>query len=224
MANYVVEPSLLEKHLPYQTELDLWEGKCYVSMVGFMFKNTRVLGIPIPWHINFEEVNLRFYVRHKTEKGEWRRGVVFIKEIVPRRAITFVANKLYGEHYHTMPMDHECIQNDFNQQITYRWKYEDHWNHLRVICAKEALSIREGSEAAFITEHYWGYTRLGPKKTSEYEVVHPSWNVYTVEDYDIQYQVEKIYGEEFAEVLKQKPYSVFMADGSKVAVRGGRQI
>lgn len=219
MANYVVDPALLTPFVPYQTELDLWEGKCYVSLVGFLFKDTRVMGLPIPWHINFEEVNLRFYVKHKDEAGEWKRGVVFIKEIVPKAAISWVANSLYGEHYHTMRMDHQFTQSETHQEVVYRWKYRGDWNHIRVKTAREALHISEGSEAEFITEHYWGYTRLGPKKTSEYEVVHPRWQVYTVEEYDIQCAVEQIYGKAFAGPLAQEPASIFMANGSEVAVR-----
>ena len=44
---------------------------CYVSLVGFMFKNTRLLNIPIPFHTDFEEVNLRFYVKH-FDGNEWK--------------------------------------------------------------------------------------------------------------------------------------------------------
>ena len=86
MANYLVEPSILEEFLPKGTTLDFWNGECYVSLVAFKFFDTRVLGFKIPFHINFLEVNLRFYVKRETD-GETRRGVVFIKEIVPRLAI-----------------------------------------------------------------------------------------------------------------------------------------
>ncbi len=224
MANYTLDPKILAPLLPFGTELDLWEGKCYVSLVGFLFKNTRVLGIPIPWHINFEEVNLRFYVKHLSAEGEWKRGVVFVKEIVPKRAISFVANTLYGEHYHTMKMAHEFKETSTSREVSYRWKYRGQWNHIKVTTAKEALSIQEGSEAEFITEHYWGYTRLNEKKTSQYEVVHPKWKMYTVEDFDLQCEVAQIYGGVFEEVFAKNPDSVFMADGSEVAVRKGKKI
>ena len=121
LANYEVEPKLLEKYLPYKTELDIWNGTCYVSLVGFMFLKTRLLGIPIPFHTNFEEVNLRFYVRYN-ENGEWKRGVVFIKEIVPRLALSLVANTIYGEHYQTLPMRHTWENKEKSQIISYEWK------------------------------------------------------------------------------------------------------
>ena len=111
IANYEIDQSLLSEFLPFGTELDLWNDRCYVSLVGFMFKNTRLLGFKIPYHINFEEVNLRFYVK-RFENNEWRRGVVFIKEIVPKRALTLVANTIYYENYETMPMTHSWSENE----------------------------------------------------------------------------------------------------------------
>src|SRR4051812_37339218 len=105
MINYAVDKKLLEPYLPRHTELDYWNNTCYVSLVGFMFLNTRIKGVKVPFHINFEEVNLRFYVRYK-EAEIWKRGVVFIQEIVPLPALTFVANTIYQEHYQTRPMKH----------------------------------------------------------------------------------------------------------------------
>ena len=90
MVNYEVDPKLLEPRVPLGTELDLQDGKCFVSLVGFMFLDTRVMEFLVPFHVNFEEVNLRFYVKRETE-DELRRGVVFIKEIVPKSAIAAVA-------------------------------------------------------------------------------------------------------------------------------------
>ena len=106
IANYSVDPKILKPYLPYKTELDLWNGKCYVSLVGFRFVNTKLKGISIPFHRHFEEVNLRFYVRFKDPTG-WKRGVAFIKEIVPKPALTFIANTIYREKYITLPMKHQ---------------------------------------------------------------------------------------------------------------------
>lgn len=121
IANYEIDPTVLAPYIPYGTELDLWQGKCYASLIGFMFVDTRLLGIKIPFHVNFEEVNLRFYVRRQ-EEDEWRRGVVFIKEIVPRAALSFVANTLYNEHYETLPMRHSWATDDQFLTVAYGWK------------------------------------------------------------------------------------------------------
>jgi len=121
LANYEVAPDVLKPYLPYRTELDIYDGICYVSLVGFMFKNTKVLGVKIPGHVNFEEVNLRFYVRFK-EDGVWKRGVVFVKEIVPKHAITFVANNIYNEVYETRNMSHNWEKRENELFTAYRWK------------------------------------------------------------------------------------------------------
>ncbi len=222
MANYSVDPALLQRYLPYKTELDLWNGVCYVSLVGFMFINTRLLGFRIPFHSTFEEVNLRFYVRYKDVTG-WKRGVVFIKEIVPKRALTFVANTIYKENYETMPMMHRWETVDDNLIVEYRWKLKE-WNSLQVQCAKDAVTIAEGSEAEFITEHYWGYTKIGEQRTSEYGVEHPRWKVYPVKDYAIHVGFGNVYGEQFEFLKNETPASVFLAEGSEIIVREGLKI
>jgi uncharacterized protein len=222
MANYEIDPNLLSRHIPRGTELDIWNGCCYVSLVAFMFVNTKVLGFSIPFHINFEEVNLRFYVRYKHE-NEWRRGVVFVKEIVPKPMISFVANTVYGEHYHTLPMKHNISSGLDKLEVEYFWKFKHEWNHFKVIANPEEKPILHGSEAEFNTEHYWGYTRINDSKTSQYEVEHPRWNQYKLESYDIQCNAVQLYGEPFGECLSQKPVSVMLAKGSEVSVcRAGK--
>jgi uncharacterized protein YqjF (DUF2071 family) len=223
MANYEIDPKLLSKHIPRGTELDIWNGCCYVSLVAFMFVNTKVLGFSIPFHKNFEEVNLRFYVRYKHE-NEWRRGVVFVKEIVPKPMISFVANTVYGEHYHTLPMKHNISSGLDKLEVEYFWKFRNEWNHFKVIANPEEKPILHGSEAEFITEHYWGYTRINDSKTSQYEVEHPRWNQYNLVSYDIQCNAVHLYGEPFGECLSQKPVSVILAKGSEVSVRRAGKI
>jgi hypothetical protein len=221
MANYEVDSKVLVPYLPYKTELDFWNNSCYVSLVGFMFLNTKMLGVKIPFHINFEEVNLRFYVRYN-DNGEWKRGVVFIKEIVPKPALTFVANILYNENYQTMPMRHTWEGNDL-LEVEYAWK-KNGWNRFRVSADKTAVPIDAGSEAEFITEHYWGYTKLGVTKTAEHGVEHPRWDAYKVNDYQIDVDFADVYGSGFGFLKNKKPKSFFLAEGSEVFVKAGRKL
>lgn len=223
LANYEVNPEVLRPHLPPHTELDSWRGRCFASLVGFMFCNTRVLGLKIPFHINFEEVNLRFYVRHQASDGDWRRGVVFIKEIVPKPAITFVANTLYGENYQTLPMRHNWRQEP-DLQVNYDWKYRGAWNRLAVAAAATPNEMAAGSEEEFIAEHYWGYAKINDRKTMAYQVEHPRWLVYPVKSYDIEVDTGALYGAEFENLAKATPTSVFLAEGSEVIVRQGRKL
>ena len=217
MANYAIDPQLLASYLPAATELDLWQGTCYVSLVGFMFLNTRLKGLPIPFHTAFEEVNLRFYVRHK-EGGIWKRGVVFIKEIVPKPAITFVANTIYKEAYQTAPMRHSWKFSPNSLQVAYSWKDKD-WNHFAVDASADAEVIGEGSEAEFITEHYWGYAKASSTVTNQYEVQHPRWMIYPVNSYSIEVNFGGVYGERFGFLSAIAPRSVFLAEGSSISVK-----
>ena len=172
IANYAIDPNVLAKYIPPKTELDLWNGTCYVSLVGFMFLNTKLLGLPIPFHRNFEEVNLRFYVKYK-DNDEWKRGVVFIKEIVPKPALTFVANTIYKEHYQTMKMSHIWKEQVSSRIVKYSWSLNGKENSFSVQAALEPTIIDKDSESEFITEHYWGYTKAGNNSSFEYEVIHP---------------------------------------------------
>ncbi|MEQ9219310.1 MAG: DUF2071 domain-containing protein [Cyclobacteriaceae bacterium] len=223
IANYEIKPSVLRKYLPNKTELDLYEGKCFVSLVGFMFKNTKLMGIPVPFHRHFEEVNLRFYVRY-FDTGEWKRGVVFIKEIVPKPALTFVANQIYKEHYETMKMSHLWEQNPDHLLVEYSWKQKKRVNRFRIKTGLNPVVIPINSETEFITEHYWGYTKVEEKRTFEYEVVHPRWQAYEVLDYEIDVDFEGVYGSDFKMLMNQTPNSVMLAEGSEIAVRSKRRM
>lgn len=217
MANFTVDKQKLQAYCPAHTELDEWNGNHYISLVGFLFHNTRVLGMAFPYHRHFEEVNLRFYVRHK-HKGEWRRGVVFIKEIVPLPLITFIANTLYNEHYETRPMAHSFVSSPQGLQVEYSWQVGGERNYLSAITDGQKKLVKEGSEAEFITEHYWGYTRINDHKTSVYEVQHPKWQIHPVRSFTYHCSVKLLYGDAFTECLAQPPTSVFLADGSEITV------
>ena len=222
MANYTVSQELLAPYVPPHTELDLYEGNCYVSLIGFMFLNTKLKGIKIPFHASFEEVNLRFYVKYK-EGNEWKRGAVFISEVVPKFMISWVANTLYKEHYSTLPMKHQWEEDEQTIKVNYAWKKKN-WFNFGLTAAKPALPLIQGSEEEFITEHYWGYTKIGHQKTSEYGVEHPKWDVYQTKDYKINVDFELMYGKEFEFLNQQKPSSVFLVEGSDICVRDGRVI
>ena len=223
LINYEIDPEILKNYTPKGTEIDLWNGKCYISLIGFMFENVKVLGIKVPFHTNFEEVNLRFYVKH-FDDGIWKRGAVFIKEIVPKHAITIVANTLYKEHYQTLKMRHSRTENDISKSFQYEWKKDNKWNSITMSTMKNAIPIEVNSEAEFITEHYFGYTKFNEFKTIEYEVTHPRWQQLQVIDYKIDVDFESIYGNNFKFLQNLKPASAFLAIGSKITIEGKRTI
>ena len=221
MLNYRVDPAMLAPLVPAGMELDAWQGATFVSVVGFLFRRTRVLGVPIPFHRSFEELNLRFYVRRPAAAHrELRRGVVFVKELVPRRAIATVARFVYNEPYLAVPMRHLM---DFGAageptRVEYSWRLGGAWGRLAVTPRGAPAPIAPGSEEEFITEHYWGYTRQRDGSTVEYEVEHPRWRVWQVSEAALDADLEALYGSRFAAVLGERPSSAFIADGSAVRV------
>ena len=223
LLNYRIEPEALQPFLPPHTELDLWNDICYVSLVGFMFQNTRVKGLKIPFHVNFEEINLRFYVRRRDpESGDWRRGVVFIREIVPKPAIAWVANTLYRERYVTRRMWHRWAESPSGLEVEYAWREAGHWQAFGVQAGIDAQDLKAGSEAEFITEHYWGYAAWDRQSSMEYQVEHPRWQVYPVHSWHCSVDFSLVYGPAFAALNTAVPLSVFLAEGSDVVIRKGR--
>ena len=216
MLNYVVDPSLLAPLVPLGTEIDYENNETFLSVVGFLFLDTRLLGVPIPLHRDFEEVNLRFYVRKKSA-DTWRRGVVFIRELVPRRVIAVVARAFYGEPYAALPMKHHIKHVDPRLEVEYSWRRGKKWESLKMTGAGEPQLIPAGSHAEFITEHYWGYTSVRGG-CGEYRVEHPRWKIWNGNDFEFNADVATLYGEQFADTLNQPPRSAFVADGSPITV------
>ena len=224
MLNYEVDPAILKKYLPARTELDSFAGKTYVSLVGFRFCRTRLLGsIPIPFHTEFEEINLRFYVK-RHEADEFRRGVVFIAEIVPKRAIAYTARLFYNENYIRRPMAHRIRINESQMEVEYSWQSGNEQCKLQARASGTPSFPSEGSLQQFITEHYWGYSRQPNGHTVEYHVTHVPWNVWNATHAGFFGDPSDLYDDELAQVLTKAPASAFIADGSPVEVFWGRAL
>jgi hypothetical protein len=223
MLNFEIAREVLEPFAPPGTVIDTYKGKAYVSVVGFLFQDTRIKGVPIPFHRNFEEVNLRFYVR-RFSGDEWRRGVVFIKEIVSSVAVATTARVAYNENYVVMEMGHriEKVHAAEKLSVAYRWRLREKWNHLQAIAEGEASSPVPGSIEEFLTDHHWGYTRQRDESCIEYHVEHPLWPVRRAAEYVFDCDVAAIYGEQFVTALSAPPTSAFVIEGSAVTVYHGR--
>jgi uncharacterized protein YqjF (DUF2071 family) len=216
MLNFAVDHKILEPLLPIGTELDFHGGQTFVSVVGFLFLDTRVVGVPIPLHRDFEEVNLRFYVRRKTAE-EWRRGVVFVRELVPRRAIALIARTFYGEPYIALPMRHALEHKEGRVFVEYQWRRVRRWETLAMTATGDPQNAEPGSHEEFITEHYWGYTaRRGT--CSEYRVEHPRWRLWKAATTRFDADVATLYGPQFVDALAAPPVSGFIAEGSPIQV------
>jgi uncharacterized protein len=222
MANYEIDPAIVLPYLPKGVELDLYKEKAYVSLVGFMFKNTQIFKVPIPKLGSFEEINLRFYVK-RIENGVIKRGVVFINETVPYKLVAWVANLLYRENYTCVPTKHRWNYTDITKNIKYQWKKAGKWNTIEVAASKHNSTMVKDSFEEFIFEHYYGYTKVNHTRSEEYTIAHPSWLVNEVHDYTIDCDFRAMYGDAFASLNHRNPASVFIAEGSAVSIEWKRK-
>lgn len=221
MVNYAIDPRLLEPLVPAGLELDFHDNRTFISLVAFQFLDVRVRGFAIPWHRNFNEINLRFYVRRRVA-GEWRRGVVFIKEFAPRWAVCAVANAVFRENYQLAPI-RDCLEiSDSTAAARYEWRVGGQWMHVAMQSNEPWRPMEAGSEEEFIAEHYWGYA--SGAATREYAVEHPRWRHRSADRVDIHCDVERVYGDHYVETMQQAPTSVFLADGSPITVRSASRL
>jgi len=221
MLNYAVDPAILAPFVPSGTELDTFEGKTYISLIGFEFNRTRLLGFRVPFHQSFEEVNVRFYVR----RGE-KRGVVFIRELVPRRAVAAIARWAFNEKYLRVPMSHRIVKRANGDIATaeFAWRHSGERFRMSAETEGDGYLAAEGSESQFITEHYWGYAAQGEGGCIEYEVQHPQWRVWKTKNVSFSGIADRLYGAGIARVLAREPDSAFLAEGSAVTVFKGTRI
>ena len=221
MANYVIDPEILTPFLPKGVSLDLYNGKAYVSLVGFMFKKTKLFNIPIPFFGTFEEINLRFYVQRK-EDGITKRGVVFINETIPYRIVAWVANKLYNEHYTVVSTQHSITNNLDSKKVKFDWLLNKKWNSIYVEASNESQIMKKDTLEKFIYEHYFGYTKIDENNTEEYRLQHPSWKINSVLETKIDCDFKAMYGDSFSVLNDTKPEAVFIAEGSSVKIEWQR--
>jgi uncharacterized protein len=227
MLNYRVDPARIAPFVPAGCEVDLFEGETFVSLVGFLFEDTRLKGVPVPFHQHFEEVNLRYYIRRPHPEGD-RRAVGFIREIVPKWAIATVARLVYQENYIAVPMRHtvEAKGDELpvGAEVSYGWELGGRWHAMSARVSGPAAPLPPGSHEAFIAEHYWGYAAQRNGGTVEYQVAHPEWRAFPVVDVAADLDARAVYGEAWAEVLEAAPVSAFVAEGSEVTVYDGEVV
>ena len=221
MANYAVPPDVLTPYLPKGVELDFYEGQTYVSLVGFMFRDSKIFSVPIPVFGTFEEINLRFYVKRKVG-DEWRRGVVFVSETVPSKVVAFIANHLYKEHYVSVPTKHTLTTVENTKQVKYEWKLNNTWNRISVDALNASNAMKDGGVEEFIFEHYYGYTKIDSGNTEEYKILHPRWKVHQVMNYEIKCDFAAMFGIDFSFLQTARPDSIMLAEGSSIAVEWQR--
>jgi uncharacterized protein len=221
MLNYAVDPSILARFVPASTTLDAFDGRTYLSLVGFQFNRTKLCGLAVPFHQRFEEVNLRFYVKQHA-----KRGVVFIRELVPKNAVAALARLAFNENYSCVPMSHRIESGPGRAVVKaeYAWRVGPDRCLMQIETEGESFLPPEGSVSQFITEHYWGYAAQPNGGCVEYEVQHPRWKVWQAKQAGFSGNAGGLYGDGIAQILTQTPDSAFLAEGSPVTVFKGTRI
>ena len=213
LITYAIEPSVLEPRVPASLTLDTREGQAFVSLVAFDFLDTRVFGVPWPGFRHFPEVNLRFYVRD----GD-RRGVMFVREFVPQKIVSFIARRLYNEPYAATPMQSWIDTRGDDIQVEHRWSWEGSLQRVVVAATGPPSQPPEDSVEHFFKEHQWGFGVGHSGETLVYEVRHPFWHTYDVDDCLVDVDFGHLYGSEFAVLEDTQPYSAVLAVGSEIDV------
>lgn len=216
-ANYIIDPSILNKHLPKGTILEPHNDKHFVSLVAFRYCETRLLNVRIPYHQVFEEINLRFYVKRKLTSGKWRSEVAFTKLYFPKRMLTFVAKSVYKENYETAKMKH-FWQDNGKELITAYGLKKKHWHNIEIRSSIVTQSVDTNSDEHFFSKHFWGTSQINHNSATTYKIEHPEWKTYKVLDYDISFDFEKVFGSEFKQLNLVEPDSVHLFEGSEVVV------
>lgn len=223
--NYTVDPAVLTPLLPHGTEIDFFNGKALISVIAFHFAENKLLGlVPTYPAYNFEELNLRFYVR-RTVGEEVRRGVVFVKEVVPSALVAGTARLLYNEPYEARPMRHDFSSFSERAGGTLAYGVTIGLRDL-IVSATTSGDLRHlapHSIEEFILEHYWGYTRRPDGSTSEYRVSHEPWLYWNVSTTSVSESVAELYPANFRSFLNAPPHSAFVARGSQVSVYAYRR-
>ena len=221
MINYVVDQNILLPYLPKGTELDLYNNECYVSLVGFKSENTKFMGIKFPFHGNFEEINLRFYVQHN-DGGTIKHGVVFIKEIVYSPITAYFASNLFNEKYVSREMRHIYDPEIVSQILRYEWK-EKKFNKFRVEGSLRVRPVEPESETEFFTERHYSYTKTpNRKKTAEMYLEHPRWEDSRIYSYRVNVNFKAAFGKRFEFLNTTEPKSVLLVEGSDIKLKDRR--
>lgn len=213
--SYKISPDLLQPHMPKGFEPDTIDGNAFVSVVAFVFADTKVKGIKVPFNVNFPEINLRFYV-----KNNEKRGVVFIREFVPKIFIPVIANTFYNENYRYIPMESKVSINGIIK-LNHTIELNNKSYSITAEAENKPYTPATNSTEHFFKEHEWGFGITKKNETMIYKVEHPVWEVYPLIKFEHTFNFAEIYGHEWESLDSEKPYNIAFAKGSPVKVFHG---
>lgn len=212
MFTYSIPPGLLNQYIPAGLEADTIGGNAFVSLVAFDFLDTKVKGIKFPFHVNFPEINLRFYVKAKD-----RRGVVFIREFVPRYFIACFADMFYNENYKSIKMKSSVVSNN-EKIVSHNIRIGKDDFSVKLTAENKPYLPSEASLEHFFKEHQWGFGKSKSGDTLAYCVEHPLWEIFPIKNYELNFDFGKVYGENWKFLNRGKPFNITLAQGSEIRI------
>ena len=228
LLSWSIDDSAVTRLLPQGLEIDRFNGNAFVSAVGLTVSNLRVLGVST-WPTRFEQVNFRFYVRQRLISGGYRRGVVFLKQLVPHRTTALTARLVYGEPFAPVPISHDCREPhtgllDAHREFTYSWRRNGQMEGLRAETDLAAEFPGPGSLAEFLTVRHWGYNGRPGDHTKGYAVSRPAWAVRPATAWRFDCDVATLLGGAFARGMSTAPASVLMTSGCQAKIGWPRRL
>ena len=222
LLSWAVPDEVLEPLLPSGLVLDRWDGSAYFSLVGLWFDDIRICGLPSPVR-RYEEVNLRFYVRKRTQTNRFLPGVVFIRQLVPHRTTARVARWRYGEPFKFVPMCHRfdtsCPAGSPNQdRVAYGWQHDGRHQGFWIASDEAPCDPPLGSLDEFLTARYWGYNGNPGRPTRAYKLTRPAWTTRRASAWGVECDSRGPFGSTFGRVMTERPASALLASGSHVQV------
>jgi hypothetical protein len=211
---YAVSPELLLPHVPAGVTLDCIDGKAFVGLVPFSFENVTMNRLRIPFHQSFPEINLRFYVKHRLG-----RGVVFLRECAPKRAVVWLARKKYNEPYCCKKMKEKVrMFTDGTFSVAHSLWSNGIKNTVEVTARTTPVFPDKNSSAHYFKELELGFGIAHNKQTMLYRIHHPEWEVFPVVSYALNMNFGAVFGEKWAFLSAEKPLDVSLVKGSAVTV------
>ena len=200
--HWEVELKELEKFVPKELEIDLFEGKPWISVVAFTMEKIRPKNLPsFPPVSYFDEINIRTYI-----KSNNKTGVYFLSIEGGKKLACIVAKKMSQ-----LPYRYSKIKRTKNKFESYNSEFNDSLN-IQFAIGKE---IKEKTELdKWLTERYALFQDT-EYSINEFEIHHSEWPINEVDLHkaDLNYN-------RFDKLIKDKPNKIQYSKGVKVIAWG----
>ena len=217
LLNYIIPQEVIEKYLPKHTKPDLYNGNCFISLVGFQVKKLKLNDVKVPLIKDFDEIDLQIYVKH-FNGASWEKGVVVISRIFDQPGLAPLTNTIFQTNYISHPSKSEVKEDQHGLEVKYSWQFDGKEQSFSVKSNNLAAPYDKGTEAAFILDRSLGFIRVTEEETLKYPVTHASWHLYTVEEYAVDVDFSRQYDPALNLLNSRIPHSVILTEGSTVEI------